>query len=278
MAKKKHLVRTIIGIILVLIAVILITIQLFADSALKAGIEVGASKALKVQVKVGDVDLSILAGSLEIEGLEVDNPPGYEYKKLLELNKAKVDVSMRSLLSDEIHIEQIMLDGMTLVIEQKGLTNNLSEIIKNLPKAEKPKVEKPKEEKPKEGKKLVIDNLKITNVSVKVKMLPIPGKKDTFEMKLDPIEMTDLGSDSKLDVATLSSKILVAIASGVAKQGAGILPGEITGSIKGGLKKVTEIGGTMLEESKGLLEETKNIGEKAAERLKGIFDFKKDDK
>ena len=276
MAKKKKSVRAIIGIVLVVIAVVLILVQLFVDSVLKAGIEAGASKALKVGVEVSDVDLSILGGSVVIRGLMINNPQGYELKNLLKLDKAKVKVSIGSLLSDEIHIEQINLDGMTLTIEQKGLTNNLNEIINNLPKAGKPKAEKPKKEK--QGKKLVVDNLKITNVSVKVKMLPVPGQKDTFEMKLSSIEMKDLGSDSKLDVAMLSSKILIAIASGVAEQGVGILPNEITGPIKGGLRKATEIGGTVIEESKEILKEGKDIGEKVTEGLKGIFDFKKDDK
>jgi len=276
MAKKKKSVRAIIGIVLVVIAVVLILVQLFVDSVLKAGIEAGASKALKVGVEVSDVDLSILGGSVVIRGLMINNPQGYELKNLLKLDKAKVKVSIGSLLSDEIHIEQINLDGMTLTIEQKGLTNNLNEIINNLPKAGKPKAEKPKKEK--QGKKLVVDNLKITNVSVKVKMLPVPGQKDTFEMKLSSIEMKDLGSDSKLDVAMLSSKILIAIASGVAEQGVGILPNEITGPIKGGLRKATEIGGTVIEESKEILKESKNLGEKITEGLKEIFDFEEDGK
>ena len=43
-------------------------------------------------------------------------------------------------------------------------------------------------------------------------------------MKLDPIIMENLGSDSKLSVSTLVAKVMGALAMGVAKQGGGVLP------------------------------------------------------
>lgn len=274
MAKKRRSARMIIGIVLLIIAVVLIMVQLFADRALKAGIEMGASRALKVAVEVSDVDLSVLAGSLGIEGLVINNPQGYQHKKLLELSRAKVKVDVASLMSDEIHIKQIKLDGMTMVIEQKGLTNNLKEIIDGLDRQDKPKTEEP--EKQGKARQLIVDDLKITNVTVKVKMLPVPGRQDTFEMKLNPIEMKALGSDSKLDVAVLSSKILQAIAGGVAEQGVGILPDEVISPIKSGLKEVTQLGVVVIDEGKKVLEEGKDIGETLTEGIKNIFKLNKE--
>ncbi len=274
MAKKRRSARMIIGIVLIAIAVVLLMVQLFADRALKAGIEMGASRALKVAVEVSDVDLSVLGGSLGIKGLVINNPQGYQHKKLLELNRAKVKVDVASLMSDEIHIKQIKLDGMTLVIEQKGLTNNLKEIIDGLGRQDKPKTEEP--EKQGKARQLIVDDLKITNVTVKVKMLPVPGRQDTFEMKLNPIEMKALGSDSKLDVAMLSSKILQAIAGGVAEQGVGILPDEVISPIKSGLKEVTQLGGVVIDEGKKVLEEGKDIGETLTEGIKNIFKLNKE--
>ena len=274
MAKKRRSARMIIGIVLIAIAVVLLMVQLFADRALKAGIEMGASRALKVAVEVSDVDLSVLGGSLGIKGLVINNPQGYQHKKLLELNRAKVKVDVASLMSDEIHIKQITLDGMTLVIEQKGLTNNLKEIIDGLGRQDKPKTEEP--EKQGKARQLIVDDLKITNVTVKVKMLPVPGRQDTFEMKLNPIEMKALGSDSKLDVAMLSSKILQAIAGGVAEQGVGILPDEVISPIKSGLKEVTQLGGVVIDEGKKVLEEGKDIGETLTEGIKNIFKLNKE--
>jgi len=121
------------------------------------------------------------------------------------------------------------------------------------------------------GKKLRIDNLEITNITVKVKLLPIPGKKDTITLKLDPIRMTDLGSDDKLTVAKLTGKILSAIAGGVAEQGAGVLPEDMTKTMKATLGKTIELGKTATEEGKKLIEEGKDVGKELIEGFKGLL-------
>ena len=77
---------------------------------------------------------------------------------------------------------------------------------------------------------------------VQAKLLPIPGKADTVTLKLDPIIMTDLGSDDKMDVAKLTGKILLAIATGVAKQGVGLLPDSVTDAMGTTLGITADVG------------------------------------
>jgi hypothetical protein len=87
--------------------------------------------------------------------------------------------------------------------------------------------------------------------------------------------MTDLGSDDKMDVAKLSSKILLAIATGVAEQGVGKLPKGMTDGMKATLGKATELGKTAAEEGKKLLEEGKDAGKGIMEGFKGLLKPKK---
>lgn len=274
--KKKHkILRVVLLVIIVLVVSIVVLIHLFGNSALKAGIETAASKTLGVEVSIDDMDFSILRGKVSFQGLVIDNPPGYKHDKLLEVGNARIAVSIGSLLKDTINIKEIMFDGVNVVIEQKGITsNNLQDIIKALPKADAEPEEKT-EETAKPAKKLHIDKLELTNITVKVKLLPIPGKADTVTLKLDPILMTDLGSDDKLDVAALSSKILLAIATGVTKQGAAKLPKGMTDGMKATLSKATELGKTAAEEGKKLLEEGKDTGKGIIEGFKGLLKPKK---
>ena len=65
--------------------------------------------------------------------------------------------------------------------------------------------------------------------------------------------MTNLGSDNKLDTAALSSRILLAIANGVAKQGVGVLPKDIVDTITSTLGKTIDL-------SKGIIEGREGIG------------------
>jgi hypothetical protein len=267
--KKAHkILHVVLLVIVVLVIFVVALIHLFGNSALKAGIETAASKTLNVGVSIDDMDFSILGGKVSFQGLVIDNPPGYQHDKLLEVGNARIAVSIGSLLKDTVNIKEIMFDGVNVVLEQKGVTsNNLQDIIKTLPRGE---VE-PQDATEKPAKKLHIDNLEITNITVKAKLLPVPGKVDTVTLKLNPIRMTDLGSDEKMDVAKLSSKILLAIAAGVTEQGVGKLPKEMTDGIKAALSKATELGKTVAEEGKKLLEEGKDI----IEGFKGLLKPKK---
>ncbi len=262
------LIRIILLVIIVLIVSVVIVVHFLGNSALKAAIETTATKTLNVGVSIDDMDFSILGGSVGFQNLVINNPPGYQHDKLLEVGDARIAVTVGSLLKDTVNVKEIMFDGVNVVIEQKGITNNLQQVINALPKAEQ---KPPTEAEAKPAKKLHIDNLEITNVTVKAKLLPVPGKKDTVTLKLNPIRMTDLGSDNKMDLAKLSGKVLLAIAAGVAEQGADVLPDDMINGMKSTLSKAKELGKTAAEEGKKLLEEGKDAGKEITEGLKGLF-------
>ena len=270
--KKTHkILRIVLLVVIILVVSIVVLINIFGNTALKVGIETAASKTLDVGVSIDKMNFSILGGSVGFEGLVVDNPPGYKFDKLLEVGNAKIVVSIKSLLTDTVDIKEIMFDGVNVVIEQRGVTsNNLKDIINSLPES-KPEPE----DTAKPAKKLHIDKLQLTNIVVKAKLLPVPGKVDTVTIKLDPIIMTDLGGDNKLDVAALSSKILLAIATGVTKQGAGLLPEGMTNDMKAVLGKVTDLGKATTDEGKKLLEEGRNTGTQVIKGFKGLLTPKK---
>ena len=264
----------IVGLSVVIVLVVLVVVfYLFSGYLLRVGIETAATEALSVGVSIDDLDISILKGTVEIDGLIVKNPAGYTYKNLLELGHGRVTANIGSLLDDTVRIKELKLDTIDLVIEQKALSNNLQDIIKAIPSGE-PKAE---EETKKPSKKLRIDNLEITNVTVKAKLLPVPGRIDTITLKLDPIRMNDLGSDDKLTVAKLTGKILSAIAGGVAEQGVGVLPEGMTDTMKATLSKTAGLGKAATEEGKKLIEEGKDVGKELVEGFKGLLKPKKEE-
>ena len=272
MKKVLKALRIVLLAILILVIAALVLIDIFGERAVKIGIEAAATKTLNVGVSIDEVDLSILGGKLGIENLSINNPPGYQHDKLLELKDGEIQVEVRSLLSDVVKIREIKLDGVSVVLEQKGLSNNLQDVIKTISARSKAKGEPRRF-----GKKLHIDNLEITNVEVKVKLLPVPGKMDTVPLKLSPIKMTDLGSDNKLDTAVLSGKILLAIADGIAEQGVGVLPKEIVNPLKLTLDATLDIGKAATKEGGKLIEAGKDVGKGVVEGLKGLLKPKKDE-
>lgn len=272
MKKTLKILRVVAIVILIVVLLISIAIQTFAGKALRIGIEAGATKALNVGVTLDDADISILAGQVELQGLAINNPPGYQHKKLLQLKYGKVKVDIGSLMSDTVKIKEIKFDGVDVTIEQRGVSgNNLQDIINSLPKADEKPQPEPETAEEKPAKNLEIQTLEITNITVHAKLLPVPGKADTVTIKIDPIRMENLGSDDKLDTAKLTGKILVAIASGVAKQGAGVLPENMTDAMQSTLNQTLELGKAATEEGKKLLEEGKDVGTGIIEGFKGLL-------
>jgi len=274
MKKTLKALRVILLAILILVAVAVVAVNLFADYAVRVGIETAATKTLNVGVSVSNVDLSILGGKLALQNLLINNPPGYQHDKLLELKNAEIEVDVKSLLSDVVNIKEIKLDGVNVVLEQRGISgNNLQDVIAAIHSGSK--------DDETSGKKLHIDNLEMSNVTVQMKLLPIPGKVDTVTLNLSPIRMTNLGGDNKLDTAALSGKILLAIAHGVAKQGVGVLPKEIVDPITSALGKTIDLSKGIIEGREGIGEEiiksTEDIGKGITEGLKSLLKPKKEE-
>jgi len=258
--------KLIIIVIVVVVIVAIVAVNLLADSAVRVAVETAGTKALSVGVDVRKARLSILGGSLRLGGVAVNNPPGYQHDRLLTLTQGDVAVDTRSLLSDEVRIKDVRLDGMDVVMEQKGLGNNLQDILKA--------AQRQAEDKP-SGKKLYIENLELTNVTVNVKLLPVPGRADTVTLTLAPIRMTDLGRNERLDVASLTAKIILAVAAGIARQGTDVLPKEMLNGLSTVLNSAIDIGrvilGTGQDVGGGVQKSVEDIGRGVTEGLKGLL-------
>ncbi len=250
--------------IIVLVLVLCGVFYLSGEHLLKAGIETAGTKALGVAVEVGDVQLSIRKGMIGIRDLVVKNPPGYAHKELLVLGHGVIIADVKSLLSDVVRIRELKLENVNLTIEQKVLSNNLQDVIGSL-KAKKDEAGKPS------GKKLRIDILEITGISVKVKLLPVPGKADTVILNLTPIRMKNLGSDDKLDTGILVSKIMLAITEGIAEQGVGVLPEQMVKTMRSTLDETLGVGKAAAEKGKEILDVGEDLGTGLIEGFKGLL-------
>jgi hypothetical protein len=241
--KAKRIVVSILVVLLTLILAAVLLFKLYGDQLLKSIIIAGSEKALQVGVRLDSVDLKVIAGKVDLKKMEIDNPEGYQHPTFLKLEHAYMDLDVLSLTSDTIEMDMMQLENINLVMEQKGTTNNLKEILNNLPKSEpaEPKPEKKAESaEEKEGKNFRIKVLEINNIEVKAKLMPTPGRADTVTLRLKPIRLENLGTEEKIDAAGLTAKILKAISKGVAEQGADVLPTDMTGSIGDELGKQGE--------------------------------------
>ncbi|MHC5140337.1 MAG: hypothetical protein ACYSOF_10740 [Planctomycetota bacterium] len=240
---KKTVKKWIMGVLIGLVALILIgaiAFKLFGDQLIRTMTIAGGEKALPF-LKIGHIH-------------------------------ANLNVS--SLTSDTIEMGMIQLEDIHLVIEQKGKTNNLKEILNNLPKSESEDTEpEPKPEPAEDGasKNLRIKVLEINNIEVKAKLLPVPGRADTVTLKVKPIRLENLGTKEKINSADLTAKVLKAISKGITEQGADVLPKDMIGSI----------GDELGKQGGALLKGTQDLGKSTSDALKdlgGLFKKKEEDK
>ncbi len=227
---------TFLGILAVLIIVGVIGAMIFADRAVKSAVESAGAKTLNVPVLVGDADVSFLGGTLGLQGLTVKNPQGYEGPALLTLQAVSVKADAGSLFGDAVVIQDMTLNGMEVFVEQKGLQNNLYEVIKPLREPREPT-----------GKRLIIDKLTISpDIVVHISLPALPGQQaQTVDFKIASITMTDLGRNERMDTALLISKVFLAVAQSVAEQSSGVLPKETVGEITNVLDKAINLGRTI---------------------------------
>jgi len=261
MKKTLKALRVILLAILILIVLTVVAVNLFADYAVRVGIETAATKTLNVGVSVSNVDLSIMGGKLALQNLLINNPPGYQHDKLLQLKNAEIEIDVKSLFSDVVNIREIKLDGVNVVLEQRGISsNNLQDVITAIRNGSKEG----------EGKKLRVDNLEISNITVQMKLPSVPAQDDTITLELSTIRMTNLGYDNKLDMADLSGEIVLAIANRVVEQGVGILPKDIITTLTPTLDKTIDL-------STRIIESTEDIGKEITEGLKSLLKPKKEE-
>ncbi len=235
MRKLMRRIRSIIVLLIVLVVAGVVSVFFFANQAVKTAVEKAGTRTLNVGVTVGKAKASILSGAVGLHEIIVANPPGYQGPALLKLQQVDLKADTRSLLSKEVFIKDMKLDNMEVFVEQKGLQNNLYQVIKPLREPHQPT-----------GKSLVIDNLEIKNVTVHVNPLSVLGQSQSMDFQLASIRMTELGRSEKMDTAVLIGKIVLAVAEGIAQQGSGILPKETIGDLGSILDKAIDIGKIIL--------------------------------
>jgi uncharacterized protein involved in outer membrane biogenesis len=103
-------------------AVVMVLGVTFSLEAFRADIEAAATGALGRTVAIAG-PITLLAGlrpTIAIQGLRIANPPGWETADFLRLDRARATVNLLPLLSREISIDEIVIEGVDVRLEAKA--------------------------------------------------------------------------------------------------------------------------------------------------------------
>jgi len=226
----------VLGVIVVLLIVGVVILLVSIDAVAKTGIEKGATYALGVPTTLKSADIRVFSGKFALNGLDVANPEGFDKDHFLALGNGKVDVSYATLRKPTIELPLFQLDDVSLNLEKSSKGSNYGIILDNLKKFDSG--EKPKENAPKSEKKLVIKKININDIEVHVEFLPIGGMLTERDIRIDHIELTDVGKDGGVKTSELIGIIMQAILA----SGGDLIPADMLGDLNAGLEGLTDLG------------------------------------
>jgi len=128
------------GIIVGLIAIVAVIAYFLLgnlNGIIKGIIEDVGSEVTGTRVSVSSVELELTSGKGRINGLTIDNPPGYSSPYAFKMSDITVGVEPTSITKPVIVISEVSIKGASLIAEQKGESTNLSELLTNIENASK---------------------------------------------------------------------------------------------------------------------------------------------
>lgn len=210
---KKWIILTSVALV-VLVIIGIVAFALSLDSAIKKGIERFGPQIAKVDVKLTNVNLSLLSGSGSIKGLVIGNPEGYKSPHAISVGSSSVALGLGSLLSDKVVVKSIRVESPEIVLELGPGGSNLQKIQANLPSGRSAAgaEAKPVEQK-KPGKKLQVDEVVVTGGKLILEASALGGR--LSEAPLPEVRLTNLGSGPDgITASDLGARILSAVMDG----------------------------------------------------------------
>ena len=202
MKKIKYLVLLL---VLLLLLVIGFLFSPLFPRYLAKGIEHFGSKAMKTDVSLEKIDLSILDGSISLQNLEISSPEGFS-SKAFRLDNVFVDLDIKSVFKEVIVIDSILVQSPKITLEKQG--RNLNALLKGMePKKEikETKETSKKDEVVTAEKKVIIKSLLVQDAKVAVG--------DAFNINLPDISIKDLGEEKEPLKASIALYDVLSIVS-----------------------------------------------------------------
>ncbi|NQU40190.1 MAG: AsmA family protein [Lentisphaerae bacterium] len=153
------------GWIILVVAILMVVLLMALPPIAVKVVNTKAGDFVNAEVSLRDIDLNLFRGYVELEGLRVGQPPGFEGDDLLSLRHAHVKIAVRSLLHPPIVINDVRVEGLAMhIIKNSDGVMNVQKLATtpSQPKEEKPDTEKPAAPPPAVAlEKLVVNDLNV---------------------------------------------------------------------------------------------------------------------
>jgi uncharacterized protein involved in outer membrane biogenesis len=234
----------------------------YSSNIISTAITKIGSEALGVPVTVASVDMSFLKGEARIQGLTVANPQGFKQEKALSLGEIYVKLDPKSLMSNKIIIEKVLVSAPEIFYEGDLKGSNFKTIQNNL-KSQDVVSEKVKNSSPSSSKEAPQESASSSS-SKKLQIDSVTIEKAAMHM----LARTPAG-DKKLNVNLPKVDI-----QGIGSQEGGASPQEVMQTIVAPFLGQIQSGAVKALKEEGMkraIDQLKKQGEGVMNKIKGLF-------
>lgn len=231
----------------------------FADRLIGSAIEAGGELALGVKTHVGLVILRPIAGRFGLTRLRIANPAGFSERDIFDLDSVRIDLPLSRLTADPLVIPSVVIDGVSVRLEQKGGRTNYGVLLDRLGGGSAETREAGSEDEA-TGPEVAIGSLIIRNVHADLRLA---GELSEVGIDIPEIALRDVGSAKHpIEMAEVVRVVTRAILQGVARSGGG-LPAALARQLRGRLGRLGAL-------PQGLSSAAENLEGRAGEVLGGV--------
>jgi uncharacterized protein involved in outer membrane biogenesis len=185
-----------VGVVVIVIIIILAIGVSNIGPLIKNAVNTYGPNITKTDVRLEDVDVSILSGKAKLKGFYLGNPQGFNSPEAVKVGSIFVNVDVGSLTKDTIIIDRINVVRPEITYEKTRRSDNFKTIIDNVKKAVGPgKSPKEKSEMRGEGKKLLIRDFIVKEGKVTL-FTSLLGEK-SVSAPLPDIHLKDIGGETE---------------------------------------------------------------------------------
>ena len=106
-----------IGAVVTAVLLVFVAMNLWLGTLVQTAIVEIGSRLTKTTVTLEDVHIGLLHGLVQLDGLEIGNPPGFTATRAVRLDTVRVRLDLRSVLSDTVIIDEILVEESDVTFE-----------------------------------------------------------------------------------------------------------------------------------------------------------------
>ena len=262
--------KKIVGAVLVVLVVLALAGYMTVDTIAASLIRSEGTVLLGVDTQVKTVRLGLLEQRTTLRALTIANPEGFERPHFVQISEATIDASLGTLMSNDINIPSVHIDGLVLDLEQVNAKLNADVIVSHIKASTTSEAQQDRD-----PVSINIASLKITNITLHAKGSIVNLAGGTLDAEVPSFTMMNVGS--KTDEGEVASQIvsltLSILMQHIAENPVRGLSGAAVGTIATALDGIPGL--RQIGISKALLDVNTGLNdtlEKAGKGVKGIGD------